>query len=86
MGILIDLTPRTLRWTGINVTAFTLRMLEQRRLDPLLYEVLVKLMPAARVSACPSQDTLVLAGFSFFNDFYGELAGWHGVTRRSLRW
>lgn len=60
--------------SGINVTAFTTGMLEKRRLDARLYDVLVKLMPAGKLSEFPSEDTLVAAGLASVNEFYGENA------------
>lgn len=56
---------------GINVTAFTSGMLEQRRLDERLYEVLVQLMPAGKLSESPSDEALASAGLADVHEFYG---------------
>ncbi|CAM9324568.1 unnamed protein product [Hapterophycus canaliculatus] len=55
---------------GINITAFTTAMLEQRRLDTCLYEAIVKHMPAGELP----EDTgvLVEAGVAAFNRIYGD--------------
>lgn len=57
---------------GINVTAFTSGMLEQRRLDERLYEVLVQLMPAGKLSESPSDEALASAGLADVHEFYGK--------------
>lgn len=57
--------------TGINITAFTTAMLEQRRLDTRLYEAIVKHMPAGEL---PEDEGMpVEAGVTAFNSVYGEL-------------
>lgn len=61
---------------GINVTAFTKTMLEQRRLDTCLYDAIVK----HAITGTPPEDKdinsqrneLVAAGFAAFNAIYGE--------------
>lgn len=54
------------------MTAFTCGMLDQRRLDERLYDVVVPLMPAGKLAEYPSDETLAAAGLANFHDFYGE--------------
>ncbi|CAN0018986.1 unnamed protein product [Scytosiphon promiscuus] len=55
---------------GINITAFTTAMLEQRRLDSCLYEAIVKHMPAGELPE--DKGMLVDAGVAAFNRIYGD--------------
>ncbi|CAN0184842.1 unnamed protein product [Ectocarpus sp. 6 AP-2014] len=55
---------------GINITAFTTTMLEQRRLDTSLYEAVVKHMPAGTLPV--DEEMLVAAGLTGFNHVYGD--------------
>ncbi|CAM9636570.1 unnamed protein product [Pylaiella littoralis] len=55
---------------GINITAFTVSMLEQRRLDSCLYDAIVKYMPAGQLPE--DEEMLVTAGFAAFNHIYGD--------------
>lgn len=58
---------------GVNITAFTTTMLEERRLDGRIYEAVVKLMPPGQpTDSGPDEEMLVAAGLTAFNDFYGE--------------
>lgn len=50
-------------------------MLEQRRLELRLYDVLVKLLPEGKPADSLSQETLVAAGLASFHDFYGKSPG-----------
>lgn len=72
---------RTL-FTGINITAFTTAMLEQRRLDTCLYEAIVKHMPAGELPE--DQGMLVDAGVAAFNHIYGEVCTGSQVHRNDL--
>lgn len=58
---------------GINITAFTTTLLEQRRLDSCLYDAIVKHMPAGKLPE--DEEMLVAAGFAAFNQIYGEIRG-----------
>lgn len=65
---------------GINVTAFTKTMLEERRLDTCLYDAIVKHVKTGKLPQ--DKDTLVAAGFIAFNAIYGET--WAGCTRAGV--
>lgn len=71
--ITLAFSPIVLNLAGINVTAFTKTMLEQRRLDTCLYDAIVKRMPAGKLPE--DKDMLVAAGFTAFNSIYGETGG-----------
>lgn len=58
---------------GINITAFTTALLEQRRLDACLYDAVVKLIPAGE--SPEDEEMLVAAGFAAFNQIYGKMRG-----------
>eukprot|EP00904_Undaria_pinnatifida_P003332 jgi/Undpi1/129/HiC_scaffold_1.g00129.m1 len=58
---------------GINITAFVTNMLEERRLDIVIYESLLKHIPPGRLPDESFDDeTLVAAGVAALNEVYGE--------------
>lgn len=61
------------KFAGINITAFTTAMLEQRRLDVRIYDAVIKHMPTGiPPNSGLDEEMLVAAGLTAFNDFYGE--------------
>ncbi|CAM9789829.1 unnamed protein product [Ascophyllum nodosum] len=58
---------------GVNITAFTMTMLGERRLDGRIYDAVANLMqPGDQTDSSPDDEMLVAAGLTAFNDFYGE--------------
>lgn len=61
---------------GINITAFITTMLEERRLDIVIYESILKHLPAGQQLPDDrlNDETLVAAGVAALNEVYGESA------------
>ncbi|CAM9374234.1 unnamed protein product [Laminaria digitata] len=59
---------------GINITAFITNMLEERRLDTVIYESLLQHIPAGQQLPDDRLDdeTMVAAGVAALNEVYGE--------------